>query len=192
MAQVLIIEASGSHREVGRQVGEAGRELIAWGIEAYASRFDGLAGFGFAKYRFPGREFFFLAIVGILMVPFQSVVVPLTFTAPSTGIYRDSVLIASDDPLRPRYPVVLLTHVEPYFALADNDEAGINAAITAVTGSGAIRTVGSSRSRRTTRSWADRAARCSSAASFRPMTPIACTSTTKPCESAPSSPRRAS
>ena len=36
-----------------------------------------LAGFGFAKYRFPGREFFFLAIVGILMVPFQSVVVPL-------------------------------------------------------------------------------------------------------------------
>ena len=36
-----------------------------------------LAGFGFAKYRFPGRDFFFLAIVGILMVPFQSVVVPL-------------------------------------------------------------------------------------------------------------------
>ncbi len=36
-----------------------------------------LAGFGFAKYRFPGRDFFFLAIIGILMVPFQSVVVPL-------------------------------------------------------------------------------------------------------------------
>jgi len=36
-----------------------------------------LAGFGFAKYRFPGRDIFFLAIVGILMVPFQSVVVPL-------------------------------------------------------------------------------------------------------------------
>jgi ABC-type glycerol-3-phosphate transport system permease component len=36
-----------------------------------------LAGFGFAKYRFPGRDFLFLAIVGILMVPFQSVVVPL-------------------------------------------------------------------------------------------------------------------
>ena len=43
-AEPLIIEASGSHREVGRQVGEAGRELIAWGIDAYASRFDGLAG----------------------------------------------------------------------------------------------------------------------------------------------------
>src|SRR5512134_953007 len=36
-----------------------------------------LAGFGFAKYRFPGRDVFFLAVVGILMVPFQSVVVPL-------------------------------------------------------------------------------------------------------------------
>ena len=36
-----------------------------------------LAGFGFAKYHFPGRDAFFLAIIGILMVPFQSVVVPL-------------------------------------------------------------------------------------------------------------------
>ena len=36
-----------------------------------------LAGFGFAKYHFPGRDAFFLGIVGILMVPFQSIVVPL-------------------------------------------------------------------------------------------------------------------
>src|SRR4029079_3020826 len=36
-----------------------------------------LAGFGFAKYRFPGRDVFFLAVVGIMMIPFQSVVVPL-------------------------------------------------------------------------------------------------------------------
>jgi len=36
-----------------------------------------LAGFGFAKYQFPGRDVFFLAIVGIMMIPFQSVVVPL-------------------------------------------------------------------------------------------------------------------
>lgn len=36
-----------------------------------------LAGFGFAKYQFPGRDLLFLAVVGILMVPFQSVVVPL-------------------------------------------------------------------------------------------------------------------
>jgi ABC-type glycerol-3-phosphate transport system permease component len=36
-----------------------------------------LAGYGFAKFQFPGRDFFFFAIIGILMVPFQSVVVPL-------------------------------------------------------------------------------------------------------------------
>ena len=33
-----------------------------------------LAGFGFAKFRFPGRDVFFLAVIGILTVPFQSVV----------------------------------------------------------------------------------------------------------------------
>src|SRR5438034_5464549 len=36
-----------------------------------------LAGYGFAKCRFPGHGGCFFAIVGILMVPFQSVVVPL-------------------------------------------------------------------------------------------------------------------
>ena len=35
------------------------------------------AGYGFAKFRFPGHGLFFFAIIGILMVPFQSVVVPL-------------------------------------------------------------------------------------------------------------------
>ncbi len=53
----------------------------------------------------------------------QTAEIPLTLTAPATGIYRDSVLIASDDPLRPEVPVVLLTRVEPYFALADNDDS---------------------------------------------------------------------
>ena len=36
-----------------------------------------LAGYGFAKFRFPGHAVCFFAIVGILMLPFQSVVVPL-------------------------------------------------------------------------------------------------------------------
>ncbi len=36
-----------------------------------------LAGYGFAKFRFPGHNVFFFAIIGILMVPFQSIVVPL-------------------------------------------------------------------------------------------------------------------
>ena len=49
MTSPLIIEASGSHREVGRQVGEAGRDVIAWGLDTYAERFEALAGFGFAE-----------------------------------------------------------------------------------------------------------------------------------------------
>ncbi len=49
MTEPLIIEASGTHREVGRQIGEAGRDLVAWGVDAYAARFEGLAGFGFAE-----------------------------------------------------------------------------------------------------------------------------------------------
>ena len=49
MTSPLIIEASGSHRSVGRQVGEAGREVIEWGLDVYAERFEGLAGFSFAE-----------------------------------------------------------------------------------------------------------------------------------------------
>jgi len=44
----LIIEASGSHREVGRQTGEAARDIVAWGLDAYAERFEVLAGFSFS------------------------------------------------------------------------------------------------------------------------------------------------
>jgi ABC-type glycerol-3-phosphate transport system permease component len=39
--------------------------------------FASLTGYGFAKFRFPGKEIAFFAIVGVLMVPFQSVAVPL-------------------------------------------------------------------------------------------------------------------
>jgi isopenicillin-N N-acyltransferase like protein len=45
----LVIEATGSHREVGRQVGEAARDVVAWGLDAYAARFEALAGFSFAE-----------------------------------------------------------------------------------------------------------------------------------------------
>src|SRR5262249_56126864 len=39
--------------------------------------FGALAGFGFAKYRFPGRGLLFLAVLSTVMVPFQVLVVPL-------------------------------------------------------------------------------------------------------------------
>jgi multiple sugar transport system permease protein len=45
-----------------------------------------LAGYGFAKFRFPGHRLFFFAIIGILMVPFQSVVVPLYLWVSRLGL----------------------------------------------------------------------------------------------------------
>ena len=36
-----------------------------------------LTGYGFAKYKFRGKEIAYFAIIGILMVPFQSVAIPL-------------------------------------------------------------------------------------------------------------------
>jgi ABC-type glycerol-3-phosphate transport system permease component len=56
-----------------------------------------LAGFGFAKYRFPGRDVFFLAIVGILMVPFQSVVVPLYIWMNELGLLDTYMGIVAPD-----------------------------------------------------------------------------------------------
>ncbi len=46
--ELPVVEASGSHREVGRQIGEECRELVAGGLDAYRERFAALAGFGFA------------------------------------------------------------------------------------------------------------------------------------------------
>jgi ABC-type glycerol-3-phosphate transport system permease component len=45
-----------------------------------------LAGYGFAKFRFPGRDVLFFSIIGILMVPFQSVVVPLYLWVNALGL----------------------------------------------------------------------------------------------------------
>src|SRR4030095_12742170 len=56
-----------------------------------------LAGFGFAKYPFPGRDVFFLAIVGILMVPFQSVVVPLYIWMNDLGLLDTYMGIVAPD-----------------------------------------------------------------------------------------------
>jgi ABC-type glycerol-3-phosphate transport system permease component len=56
-----------------------------------------LAGFGFAKFRFPGRDVLFLAIVGILMVPFQSVVVPLYVWMNDLGLLNTYAGIVAPD-----------------------------------------------------------------------------------------------
>jgi ABC-type glycerol-3-phosphate transport system permease component len=56
-----------------------------------------LAGFGFAKYHFPGRDAFFLAVVGIMMVPFQSVVVPLYVWINDLGLLDTYMGIVAPD-----------------------------------------------------------------------------------------------
>jgi multiple sugar transport system permease protein len=38
-----------------------------------------MAGYGFSKFRFPLREFFFFMVIGVLMVPFHSVAIPLFY-----------------------------------------------------------------------------------------------------------------
>jgi multiple sugar transport system permease protein/arabinosaccharide transport system permease protein len=47
--------------------------------------FGALAGFGFAKYRFPGRGLLFVAVLSTLMVPFQVLVVPLFIEVKALG-----------------------------------------------------------------------------------------------------------
>jgi ABC-type glycerol-3-phosphate transport system permease component len=56
-----------------------------------------LAGYGFAKFHFPGRDVFFLAIIGILMVPFQSVVVPLYLWVNRFGLLDTYLGIVAPD-----------------------------------------------------------------------------------------------
>ena len=56
-----------------------------------------LAGYGFAKFRFPGRDAFFFAIIGILMVPFQSVVVPLYLWVNRLGLLDTYLGILAPD-----------------------------------------------------------------------------------------------
>ena len=56
-----------------------------------------LAGYGFAKFHFPGRDAFFLAIVGILMVPFQSVMVPLYLWVNRFGLLDTYLGIVAPD-----------------------------------------------------------------------------------------------
>ena len=59
--------------------------------------FSALAGYGFAKFRFPGRDVLFFAVIGILMVPFQSVVVPLYLWVNRLGLLDSYLGILAPD-----------------------------------------------------------------------------------------------
>ncbi|MFQ5930492.1 MAG: carbohydrate ABC transporter permease [Acidobacteriota bacterium] len=45
-----------------------------------------LAGYGFAKFDFPGRNIFFFAIISLLMVPFQAIMIPLYLWVQRLGL----------------------------------------------------------------------------------------------------------
>jgi len=75
----------------------ANSALVA-GVSALSSLIvSALAGYGFAKFRFPGRTVFFFAIIGILMVPFQSVVVPLYLWINRLGLLDSYLGILAPD-----------------------------------------------------------------------------------------------
>lgn len=52
--------------------------FLVSGVQTVATIFfSALAGYGFAKFSFPGRNFFFIFILGILTVPFQVLLIPM-------------------------------------------------------------------------------------------------------------------
>ncbi|MQY58119.1 MAG: ABC transporter permease subunit [Clostridia bacterium] len=51
--------------------------LVTGVIIMTALVFSSMAGFAFAKYSFPGREFFFILILSTFIVPFQVTIIPL-------------------------------------------------------------------------------------------------------------------
>lgn len=48
--------------------------------------FGAMAGYGFAKFKFPGRSVLFLLVISTLMIPFQILVVPLFIEVKTLGI----------------------------------------------------------------------------------------------------------
>jgi ABC-type glycerol-3-phosphate transport system permease component len=50
---------------------------------------NGLAGFAFAKYRFPGREILFYLVLATLMVPFQITMIPVYVTIAKLGLINN-------------------------------------------------------------------------------------------------------
>ena len=59
--------------------------LIASGVTIGNLLISSLAGFGFAKYRFPGRGALFLLILATFMIPLQVTMIPLFFIVKNLG-----------------------------------------------------------------------------------------------------------
>ncbi|WP_150307495.1 carbohydrate ABC transporter permease [Planctomonas psychrotolerans] len=60
--------------------------LIAGGTAAFSTFFCALAGFAFAKYRFPGEKILFNIMLSSLMIPFAIILVPLFIEVTRMGL----------------------------------------------------------------------------------------------------------
>ena len=63
--------------------------VIAVVSTALGVTLNGLAGFAFAKYRFPGREVLFYLVLATLMVPFQITMIPIYVTIARLGLINN-------------------------------------------------------------------------------------------------------
>ena len=68
---------------LGRAMGNS--VFVSTATALLAALVNGLAGFAFAKYRFPGRDVLFAAILITFMVPFEAIVIPLFLTVNHLG-----------------------------------------------------------------------------------------------------------
>ncbi len=63
-----------------------GNSLVVSGTTAVLGALvNGLAGFAFAKYRFPGRDVLFALVLITFMVPFEAIIIPLFLTITRLG-----------------------------------------------------------------------------------------------------------
>ena len=59
--------------------------IIAFGAVLFSVVFNSMAGYALAKYRFPGRDMIFIAILSALMVPLEARIVPLYLLVAKLG-----------------------------------------------------------------------------------------------------------
>ncbi len=60
--------------------------LVASAVTAANLIFDSLGGYALARVRFPGKKFWYMGIVAMLMIPFQAVMLPLYIVMKDLGL----------------------------------------------------------------------------------------------------------
>lgn len=79
--------------------------------------FTSLAGFAFAKYRFPYKNVLFFALIATMMVPFHVILVPLFLVAKNFPFVGGNGLWGGGTGLLNTYPGLVLPHLLPAFGV---------------------------------------------------------------------------